>query len=267
MEEVGELKLKMEEVAELKLRMEKEKNSIDFENCDNKGKKENIPNPPVDDAENSEGLHKIQQLSHNVNALQIGLHRLEDDLRRRLVPQQETQLSAIQKQRRTWEGTREKAEQMSQIYDSLIITNDRPYLSCGIDSGLTSAGMVVFNQFELINKIDWCEEEGFCLVEPGVYLLQVSGTLHCCSTLVKLVSHQLEAELVSLVCAPSSTFRSRSTIFTVEDDDREAEKIVVEVLTQDGEPVVEDDFSLLIYKISEVSTSEGGADSWRVVDD
>ena len=30
--------------------------------------------------------------------------------------------------------------------------------------------------------------------------------------------------------------------------------------------VVEDDFSLLIYKISEVSNSEGGVDSWRVVD-
>ena len=30
--------------------------------------------------------------------------------------------------------------------------------------------------------------------------------------------------------------------------------------------VVEDDFSLLIYKISEVSNSEGGIDSWRVVD-
>ena len=36
---------------------------------------------------------------------------------------------------------------------------------------------------------------------------------------------------------------------------------------KNDEPVVvEDDFSLLIYKISEVSNSEGGIDSWRVVD-
>ena len=36
---------------------------------------------------------------------------------------QENQLSLIEKQRRGWEGAREKAEEMAQIFDSLIITS------------------------------------------------------------------------------------------------------------------------------------------------
>ena len=37
---------------------------------------------------------------------------------------QENQLSLIEKQRRGWEGAREKAEEMAQIFDSLIITSN-----------------------------------------------------------------------------------------------------------------------------------------------
>jgi hypothetical protein len=36
---------------------------------------------------------------------------------------QENQLSLIEKQRRGWEASREKAEEMAQIFDSLIITS------------------------------------------------------------------------------------------------------------------------------------------------
>merc|ERR1712098_316272 len=54
------------------------------------------------------------------------------------------------------------------------------------------------------------------------------------------------------------SFRSRSTIFTVEDDDQAAERLLVEVVEQGEEDVrVEKDFSLLLYKISEVSQAEG----------
>ena len=66
-------------------------------------------------------------------------------------------------------------------------------------------------------------------MEPGVYLLQISGSLTSCTATVKLVSDQLEGELVSLSSGQPGTFRSRSTIFTVEDDDRDAEKIVVDI--------------------------------------
>ena len=38
---------------------------------------------------------------------------------------QENQLSLIEKQRRGWEGAREKAEEMAQIFDSLIITSKK----------------------------------------------------------------------------------------------------------------------------------------------
>ena len=65
-------------------------------------------------------------------------------------------------------------------------------------------------------------------MEPGVYLLQISGTLNHTSAVVKLVSDNLEADLLVLA-SPASSFKSRSTFFTVEDDDRDAEKIIVEL--------------------------------------
>lgn len=39
------------------------------------------------------------------------------------------------------------------IFDSLIITNDRPYVSCGLDLAATCPGLIDFAQFELINKV------------------------------------------------------------------------------------------------------------------
>jgi len=212
------------------------------------------------------GDNENSQIKNSVGSLEKGLKRLEEEFRRKLNTHQESQLSLIEKQRRSWEGTREKAEQMSQIFDSLIITNDRPYVSCGLDSNLTSAGVVIFNQFELINKIEWESSEGFSLIEPGVYLLQISGTLSHATAAVKLVSDELEAELVSLSSASPAHYRARSTIFTVEDDDRDAEKIIVELQDKEGSASVESDFSLLMYKISEVSNSDLGTDAWRLVD-
>ncbi|XP_023320241.1 golgin subfamily B member 1 [Eurytemora carolleeae] len=204
-------------------------------------------------------------LQTTVSNLEKGLRRLDEELKKKMNTHQENQLSLIEKQRRSWEITREKAEQMSQIFDSLIITNDRPYVSCGVDADMEGSGPVIFNQFELINKIEWENEYGFCLMEPGVYLLQISGSLTSCTATVKLVSDQLEGELVSLSSGQPGTFRSRSTIFTVEDDDRDAEKIVVDICDKDGSAWVGSDFSLLMYKISEVSNSESG-DSWKLVD-
>ena len=75
----------------------------------------------------------------------------------------------------------------------------------------------------------WENDDGFCVLEPGVYLLQVSGTLSTASVVVKLVSEQLEADLLVLSSSRPHSFKSRSTIFTIEDDDRDAEKIMVEL--------------------------------------
>ena len=48
-------------------------------------------------------------------------------------------------------------------------------------------------------------------MEPGVYLLQISGTVASASATVKLVSDQLEADLVSL-SSPSSQLAFRLAI-------------------------------------------------------
>jgi hypothetical protein len=34
-----------------------------------------------------------------------------------------------------------------------VLTDDRPYVSCGVDEKVTLPGNVAFNQFELINKV------------------------------------------------------------------------------------------------------------------
>ena len=53
------------------------------------------------------------------------MRRLDEELKKKMNTHQENQLSLIEKQRRSWEITREKAEQMSQIFDSLIITSNK----------------------------------------------------------------------------------------------------------------------------------------------
>jgi len=223
--------------------------------------------------ESGAGKNSVENLKNTVLSLEKGLKKMDEEMRKKMHSQQENNMSLIDKQRRAWENSREKAEQMSQIFDSLIITNDRPYVSCGLDSPLLSAGMIVFNQFELINKIEYEEDIGFNVVEPGVYILQISGTLSNCSLSVKLVSDHLEAELLLLSSAPSpsTSFKSRSTIFTVEDDDRDCEKIVVDIVEKDtGESLrVDSDLSMLMYKISEVSNcgDAGTGEVWRLVEE
>ena len=49
------------------------------------------------------------------------------------------QLTSIEKQRREWEEAREKAEAMSQIFDSLIITSKIKYISSRSPDGLAPA--------------------------------------------------------------------------------------------------------------------------------
>ena len=55
----------------------------------------------------------------------LAVRRLDEELKKKMNTHQENQLSLIEKQRRSWEITREKAEQMSQIFDSLIITSNK----------------------------------------------------------------------------------------------------------------------------------------------
>jgi hypothetical protein len=62
--------------------------------------------------------------------------------------------------------------------------------------------------------VEW-EGGGFALLEPGVYLLHLAGTLANCRATVQLVSDQLEAELMVLTATPAhdGAFRSRCNIY------------------------------------------------------
>jgi len=167
-------------------------------------------------------------------------------------------LTSIDKQRRGWEEAREKAEEMAQIFDSLIITNDRPYVSCGLDAEVTEPGLLEFSQFELINKVAFdTDTNQFSLLEPGVYLLQMSGSVQGGSLIAKLVSEDVAVDFMILEAGKNGSFKSRSTIFTIEDDDQTAENLLVELVGHGEEEVkLESDFSFLMYKISEVSTAD-----------
>lgn len=90
---------------------------------------------------------ELEQVQVSLRGLRKGLDTLSHESK------QSGALGMIDKQRRGWEEAREKAEQMSQIFDSLIITNDRPYVSCGIELAATCPGLIDFSQFELINKV------------------------------------------------------------------------------------------------------------------
>jgi len=167
-------------------------------------------------------------------------------------------LTSIDKQRRGWEEAREKAEEMAQIFDSLIITNDRPYVSCGLDMEVTEPGLLEFSQFELINKVAFdTDSNQFSLLEPGVYLLQMGGSIQGGSLIAKLVSEDIAVDFMALEGGENAAFKSRSTIFTIEDDDQTAESLLVELVAHEGRTCkLESDFSFLMYKISEVSNTD-----------
>lgn len=197
---------------------------------------------------------QLEQVHNHIRGLKTGLATIQHESKK------SGALGMIDKQRRGWEDAMEKAEQMSQIFDSLIITNDRPYVSCGLESPATCPGLVDFQQFELINKVGWdAQDLMFTMLEPGVYMLQMGGSISGANVVAKMVNEDVEAEVVTLEGGKEIAFRHRSTIFTVEDDDNTAERLLVEVVEQgeDCEVRLAADFQLLLHKISEVSQAEG----------
>merc|ERR1719411_1889738 len=164
-------------------------------------------------------------------------------------------LTSIDKQRRGWEEAKEKAEEMAQMFDSLIITNDRPYVSCGLDSEILEPGLLEFSQFELINKVTFdTDTNQFTLIEPGVYLLQMGGTLEGGNLVAKLVSDDIGVDFMTIEGSKNKGFKSRSSMFTIDDDDQIAESLLVELHDIEGQNCkLETDFFFLLYKISEVA--------------
>ena len=187
-------------------------------------------------------------------------------------------LTSIEKQRRGWEEAREKAEEMSQIFDSLIITSmftfltrfiliqclshfvldDRPYVSCGLDNEVTEPGFLEFSQFELINKVTFdTDSNQFTLIEPGVYLLQMGATIEGGNLVAKLVSDDIGVDFMTIEGNKNPCFKCRSSVFTIDDDDQIAESLVVELVNNNEEHCsVGTDFFFLLYKISEVANAD-----------
>ena len=120
---------------------------------------------------------------------------------------------------------------------------------------MNEPGLLEFSQFELINKVAFdTDTNQFSLLEPGVYLLQMSGSIEGGSLVAKLVSEDVAVDFMILEAGKNGSFKSRSTIFTIEDDDQTAENLLVELVAQgDGVVKLDSDFSFLLYKISEVS--------------
>ena len=61
----------------------------------------------------------------------------------------------------------------------------------------------------------------FSMPEPGVYMLQMGGSISGANVVAKMVNDDVEAEVVTLEGTKDTVFRCRSTIFTVEDDSEE----------------------------------------------
>merc|ERR1739844_721189 len=183
------------------------------------------------------------------------LERLQVAMEESHKPKDGINLSSIEKQRKGWEEAREKAEEMSQIFDSLIITNDRPYVSCGLDNEVTEPGFLEFSQFELINKVSFdTDSNQFTLIEPGVYLLQMGGTIEGGNLIAKLVSDDIGVDFMTIEASKNPSFKCRSSMFTIDDDDQIAESLLVELLDIEGQNCkLETDFFFLLYKISEVA--------------
>ena len=135
------------------------------------------------------------------------------------------------------------------------IADDRPYVSCGLDTDLTEPGCLEFSQFELINKVTFdTDTNQFTLIEPGVYLLQMGGTLEGGNLVAKLVSDDIGVDFMTIEGGKNKGFKSRSSMFTIDDDDQIAESLLVELQDIEGQNCkLETDFFFLLYKISEVA--------------
>ena len=128
-------------------------------------------------------------------------------------------------------------------------------MSCGLDTGLTGPGCLEFSQFELINKVNFdTDTNQFTLIEPGVYLLQMGGTLEGGNLVAKLVSDDIGVDFMTIEGGKNKGFKSRSSMFTIDDDDQIAESLMVELVNNEGETChLDTDFFFLLHKISEVA--------------
>jgi len=151
---------------------------------------------------------------------------------------------------------------MGPIMDSLIMTNDRPYIDCATVTPMTGNGLVKFERFNAMNKLPWDDvNDQFVIQEPGVYAVFVTAILQDAVLSVKIASNMLEREIFNvgsregLVGCSSPTFVSRGGLLQIDDDENVADTILVEIHADNEESFVDKNVTLTMYKIGE---SPGG---------
>lgn len=152
---------------------------------------------------------------------------------------------------------------MGPIMDSLIMTNDRPYLDCSTVTPMTGTGLVKFERFSAINKLPWDDRnDQFIVQEPGVYAVFITAILQDAILSVKIASNMLEREVCSvgsregLVGCSAPTFVSRSGLLQIDDDENVAETILVEIHADNDDSFVDKNVTLTVYKIGETPGGE-----------
>ena len=99
------------------------------------------------------------------------------------------------------------------FYQYPSISDDRPYVSCGLDNEVTEPGFLEFSQFELINKVSFdTDSNQFTLIEPGVYLLQMGGTIENGNLIAKLVSDDIGVDFMTIEGSKKSCFKESAEI-------------------------------------------------------
>merc|ERR1712025_885695 len=125
---------------------------------------------------------------------------------------------------------------MGPIMDSLIMTNDRPYIDCSTTTPMTGTGLVKFERFTAINKLPWDDvNDQFVIQEPGVYAVYVTAILQDATLSVKIASNMLEREIFNvgsregLVGCATPSYVSGGGLLQIDDDENVADTVIVEI--------------------------------------
>jgi len=147
---------------------------------------------------------------------------------------------------------------MGPIMDSLIMTNDRPYVDCATLTPMTGTGLVKFERFNAMNKLPWDDiNDQFVIQEPGVYMVFVTAILQDACLSIKVASNLAEREIVcvgsrdGLVGCSAPTYVCRNGMLQIDDDENVAETILVEIHADNEESFIDKNVTLTIFKIGE----------------
>jgi len=149
------------------------------------------------------------------------------------------------------------------IMDSLIMTNDRPYVDCTTLTPMTGNGLIKFERFTALNKLPWDEvNDQFIIQEPGVYAVSISGVLQDAVLSVKIANNVLEREVCSIgsrngiIGVQNPVFVFRSGLFQIDDDDNVCETVFIEIQAENEDSFLDKNFSLTLFKIAETNGAD-----------